>query len=392
MAIQVARHLCREWTHSCSHFGCRRPPVSYRRVVNGRLLPRSGAAIDWPLESRIYQHMTCPRTTAKRDDDLVDLEAANDIPALGIYCTLPLGLWPGRSCSSNADYRSRKDHQSRSLYRPASLPGAWLASPIPGSNPFAGATSTRRESSSPVSTSMQVSVGLRFRTFGTRATRPFGTVGPRGWKRRTGPSRVLWVFKLGLVVDLSTAQGIVAVVVAVCEWWRRRRWRYSLRCFAAILVGSARLAWSVRGHQLESRTGADLRNSGLEVSCSATAPCGWELPLEKIICPFLITSCASGMRTWASLHRKDMDRWRRAVTMMADNAKHLRWLQHLFLDSMPVTDADLRNIEAWTELEVLCLDGTQVTDAGLEYIRDLPHFAFSQSRPHPDNRQWAAIP
>ena len=141
------------------------------------------------------------------------------------------------------------------------------------------------------------------------------------------------------------------------------------------LGNSATLSWSVGRHQLESRAAAELRNNGFEVSLQCIAPVWLKMLIgENHLSTFAHVVCISALETKPI--PEDTDRCKRAVATMADNAKHLRWLQLLFLDSMPVMDADLRDIGAWTESEVVWLDGTQVTDAGREYIHDLPRLRF----------------
>lgn len=324
--------------------------------------------------------MTCAKNTAKRNDDSV--EEARAQPHSRSWLRLHISTWvsaavatvvltliviPGRANNHGA-------FTGALLFQEHGWPFVFLDRVAPEFG--AGNLSDAEEFFS----SQHLNEGVRWASFPDTLDMivfSFKESGP-SWLETANWSfsGTFWVCKLGLVLDLLTALGIVAAVAAVYEWWRRRHWQYSLRCLlAATLVISAMLGWSVRGHQLESRAAADLQNKGLEVSVQCIAPVWLKMLIgENHLPTFVHVMCITAPDMKPA--PENMDRYKQAVAVMADNAKHLRWLQHLFLDSLPVTDADLKDVEAWTELAVLCLDGTQVTDAGLEYIHDLPRLRF----------------
>lgn len=185
------------------------------------------------------------------------------------------------------------------------------------------------------------------------------------------------VYGWGLAIDLATTFGILGAVSVAFEWWRRRRFRYSLRClFGVVLLFAVALAWSFSHIQPESRAAAALHNNGFEVDMRCDAPVWLKGLVGANHLPSFYHVVAVRTAEMGELTPEEAERRMRAVGIIAEHIAHLRYLQHLFLNNEAVTDSDLKCIEGLAELEVLYLDDTRVTDAGLAHIHDLPRLRF----------------
>ncbi len=186
--------------------------------------------------------------------------------------------------------------------------------------------------------------------------------------RLTGQCVVCW--KAGLALDLAAALGIATGVAASYEWWRRRRFRYSLRCLLGVFVlVSLALGWwrtSICRYERESPAVAALRDKGFIVTFCCDAPVWLRIliganhlrPLHRAI-----ELCAPSAQAIDSGGDP-----RRITDSEMQQVQELHQLQFLSLSGTRVTDAGLRRIDALTRLGVLRLDGTRVTDVGLRHI------------------------
>jgi hypothetical protein len=186
------------------------------------------------------------------------------------------------------------------------------------------------------------------------------------------------VYTAAVAVDLATASAILASLAAACEWWKRRRWRYSLRSLlGAFILVAAALGWwrtSMDRYQRQSRAVADIVRKGFEVRWSCDAPVWLDILVgpNRLRVFHRVTSVSSYNFFIAPAgKRPDLD----AVTD-ADLASFadLSELESLFLDGTRVTDAGLERLHHLTRLRYLDIVGTSVTDEGVKKLRQaLPH-------------------
>jgi hypothetical protein len=184
------------------------------------------------------------------------------------------------------------------------------------------------------------------------------------------------VWKTGLILDLAAALGLVIVTATVCEWARRRRWRYSLRSALGVFVLiSVALGWWLGtrdGCNREIRAVAGLRAKGCEITRSCNAPV-W---LRMLVGASYLSSFTHVASIHTTFH--DPDREDNALTLSqiddddVECLREVRHLRHLYLNGTAITDDGLRHIGRLTELEGLSLiESTQITDAGLEQLKGL---------------------
>lgn len=191
----------------------------------------------------------------------------------------------------------------------------------------------------------------------------------------------IWIFKTALLLDTLTALGIVGIVVATYEWWRRRHWRYSLRfLLMAMLVTASPLAWIFGQYQLESRAVSKLHEAGLSVSVTCRAPVWLKMLIgESRLSAFDrvvdISSPYGGGEGTA-----DDRLGRQCIQQLVANARRLRCIDSLSLEGLPVTDDDLDEFSRWSEvlssLSGLRLDRTAITDQGFLQLARLKHLQF----------------
>ena len=172
-----------------------------------------------------------------------------------------------------------------------------------------------------------------------------------------------------------TVLGIVASIAAICEWWSRRFWRYSIRGIAGGLVLlSAPFAWYrsfASDYERESQVVAALNEKGCEVHVRCDAPVWLRIlvgashlgSFHRVV--FVSTrndDGTDGERTNPS----------QITDIELELIGQLHQLERLFLDGANISDSGVEHLHDLRKLLYVSFANTRLTDAGLRQIQALP--------------------
>jgi hypothetical protein len=175
------------------------------------------------------------------------------------------------------------------------------------------------------------------------------------------------VHKAALAVNLLMAVTICAVIAGPYEWWRRRRFRYSLRTLLLLFVPAAAVLgwgrWQANQHDREQAVIEQLEKLGCEVTERYCGPV-WLARLVGEV-HLSILHCAD---TIDGPSMKNADRQK-----MLDLAARLPTVTHLSLTGDEhMTDAQWARLGQLKNLEELRLYGGRISDFAVACLAKLP--------------------
>ncbi len=178
-----------------------------------------------------------------------------------------------------------------------------------------------------------------------------------------------------LVLDLMTALGIVASIAAICEWWRRRFWRYSIRgLLGGLVLLSAAFAWYrsfTSDYERESQVVAALTDKGCEMHLRCDAPVWLRIlvgashlrSFHRVV--FISTRYDDGTDGERTKPRQITD-------IELELIGQLHQLERLLLDGANISDSGVQHLHDLRRLRYVSFENTRLTDAGLAHIHVLP--------------------
>ena len=194
------------------------------------------------------------------------------------------------------------------------------------------------------------------------------------WKQ-TGAVAV--IHKVALAINLLVAVAICAAVAGPYEWWRKRRFRYSLRSLLVLFVVVAAVfgwgRWRANQRSREAAAIEQLEKLGYAVDCRYWGPI-WlarlvgEHHLSIFICAHQLQFVLDpfGVRGPESMDRRKV----------LDLVTELRTFTEVNLSGdlhdLHIEDAQWAKLAEMKDLEDLVLDETRISDFGIACLAKLP--------------------